>query len=279
MTTTDTAYRWDHLSTDDVQAWAQLVNLLAEVDQTDEFLGPEDLAEELHEHGVDPARDTWAVWDGDALVGCGQVRVSHTLDTEGRVRIWLSGGVHPAHRGRAIGRRLIGESEIRGVELAEQRHPGRGAFWRADGNVEGASVRPMLEHRGYATVRYFNQMSRPIPGEPVSADAVPGDGVVLAARGRSTRSRCGRRTTWPSATTGARRRRRLSPGTTTGPCRARRAATTRSSCTWTRPARRGRPASTSGSASAWTRRSLPTSARSAGRPDLRTALGRPSLEA
>lgn len=183
-TVSDTTYRWGRLGADDVQAWAELVNLLAQVDQTDEFLGPEDLAEELTQHGVDPALDTWAVRDRDTMIAFGQVRVAHTLDREDQVRIWLSGGVHPQHRGRGIGRRLMQESEDRGRLLAEQRHPGRAAFWRADGNLEGASVRPMLEHRGYEIVRYFNQMSRPIPGQAVSTVPDLGPGIRLVAPGQ-----------------------------------------------------------------------------------------------
>ena len=59
-------------------------------------------------------------------------------------------------------------SEARGATLARQRHPSAPAFFRADGNLEGASVRPLLERRGYEIVRYFNQMKRPIPGPTVA---------------------------------------------------------------------------------------------------------------
>jgi hypothetical protein len=46
---------------------------------------------------------------------------------------------------------------------------------RAGGGVRpGASVRPMLEHRGYQIGRYFHEMQRPLPGSAIeAAPAVP----------------------------------------------------------------------------------------------------------
>lgn len=170
----DTAYRWDHLRVADVPAWCELANLLAEVDGHDEFVEPHVLEEELGEHGVDPARDTWAVWHDSVLVAWGQILVAFTGNDEGRTRIWLGGGVHPDHRGHGIGRRLVELQEQRGLELARERRPGQEAFWRCDGGLEGASVRGLLEHRGYAIVRYFNQMVRPLPGDPPAVPEAPG---------------------------------------------------------------------------------------------------------
>lgn len=170
----ETAYRWDHLRIADVPAWRDLVNLLATVDRTGELVEPHTLQEELGEHGVDPTRDTWAVWHDGDLVAWGQILVAFTPDHEGRTRVWLGGGVHPDHRGNGIGRRLVELQERRGLELAQERRPGHEAFWRCDGGLEGASVRRLLEHRGYAVVRYFNQMVRPLPGDPPAVPDVPG---------------------------------------------------------------------------------------------------------
>lgn len=183
----DTAYRWHHLRHEDVAAWCALTTTLATADGTDELYQPEDLAEELDEHGVDPAQDSWAVWHGDQLVAAGQVRVAFHPDQDGRTRVWLGGGVHPEHRGRGIGRRLLAEQERRGLEVARARQPGRPVFWRADGGLEGASVRRLLEHRGYAVARYFNQMTRALPGAALPAPAAdrlvsPGDDLEEAVR-------------------------------------------------------------------------------------------------
>ena len=157
-------YVWNHLTPENVPQWTELTNLLAEVDGTDEFYDPEDLAEELTEHGFDPAFDSWAVFDGNTMVAYGQLRVGTNVDREGRLRANLDGGVHPEHRGRGIGRELMDRMEARATELAAERFPEAEAYWRASGGLEGASVRDLLAHRGYEVVRYFNLLGRRLPG-------------------------------------------------------------------------------------------------------------------
>ena len=162
---------WTHLTPETVEQWAALTNLLAEVDGTEEFYSAEDLAEELDEHGFDPALDSWSVWDGDTMVAYGQLRVGAALNHDGQVRCNLGGGVHPGHRGLGIGQALMDRLEARASGLAAERHPGVPAIWRADGGLEGASVRGLLAHRGYEIVRYFNLLGRPVSGDLPAVDA------------------------------------------------------------------------------------------------------------
>lgn len=165
------AMRWGVLSEQHAAGWADLTNLLAKVDQTEEYYEAADLAEELHEPGVDPDLDTVAVWHQDTLVGFGQLRVASGL-FEGRVRAGISGGVHPDFRGRGLGVQLMDRLEPRARELAAVRQPGAEVLLRASGGVEGSSVRPLLEHRGYAIVRYYHDMQRllsgVLPAEPAA---------------------------------------------------------------------------------------------------------------
>lgn len=163
---------WSHLDAAAVPAWADLTNLLAEADGTEEFYDAADLAEELEESGFSPATDSWAVWDGDRMVAYGQLRVGHTRDAEGRVRATLGGGVAPHHRGRGIGRELADRMERRALELAAERHPGAQSYWRADGGLEGSSARALWSHRGYEVVRYFNLLTRPLPGPSLDVPEV-----------------------------------------------------------------------------------------------------------
>lgn len=175
--TTQHALRWSHLSADLVTPWAELTNLLATVDGTEEFYEPEDLAEELEEPGFTPATDSWAVWDGDRLIAYGQLRVSANLTDEGQASCRLGGGVHPDWRGRGIGRDLLGRMEARGRELAAERHPGAAAIFRSNGELEGSPARRLLTRLGYAVVRHFNDLARPVPGDPLNIPEI--DGVQL----------------------------------------------------------------------------------------------------
>lgn len=164
--------RWGTLDEASLADWAALTNLLAKVDQTDEFYDAEDLLEELHEPGVDPAQDTFAVRVDGALAGFGQLRVSQGL-FEGRVRAGCGGGVHPEFRGLGLGRQLMDRLEARARQLSAERHPGVEVMLRTGGGIEGASVRPMLEHRGYRVLRYFHEMERRLGGELPPAPSVP----------------------------------------------------------------------------------------------------------
>ena len=83
---------------------------------------------------------------------------------EGRARAEIYGGVRPDQRGQGLGTEIMDRMEARALELAGQRHPGVPVLLRVAGGIEGASVRPMLERRGYAVVRYYHELARPIPG-------------------------------------------------------------------------------------------------------------------
>jgi len=164
---------WSTLSPETVPQWTELTNLLAQVDDTDDFYDAEDLAEELTEHGFDPALDSWAVWDGETMVAFGQLRVSHERTAEGDARADLTGGVHPRWRARGIGTELLARMEPRALELARERHRGAPILLRAQGGKEGSDARPLLADHGYSPARYFTDMQRPLPGDPIVAAADP----------------------------------------------------------------------------------------------------------
>lgn len=149
--------RYTALSPSDVGAWSALTNLLAQVDGTDEYYGPEDLAEELNEPGFTASRDSLAVWAGNELVGYGQLRVGDRL-AGGLAKATIGGGVHPGHRGRGIGRRIMDRLEPRAVALAAERHPGVPLALDLWVGPDGSSAARLANARGYAPVRYFTDM-------------------------------------------------------------------------------------------------------------------------
>lgn len=163
----DSAPRWAPLSAGETTEWARLTRLLAEVDDTDEFYTAEDLAEELTEPGFDPLRDSWAVWDGAAMVAFGQLRLGAELVDNRWAQAYVDGGVHPGHRGRGIGGQLMDRMEARARRLAAERHPGAPLRLRVPGRPGNDPVRNLMRRRGYHAARYFTDMQRALPGAPL----------------------------------------------------------------------------------------------------------------
>lgn len=145
------------LSPATVIQWSELTNLLARVDDTEEFYDPDDLAEELEEPGFTPERDSVGVWDGRQLVGYGQLRVGDGL-RDGLAKASIGGGVHPEYRGRGVGRAIMDRLEPRAIELAAQRHPGAPVTADLWSGNEGSSAARLARARGYSPVRYFSDM-------------------------------------------------------------------------------------------------------------------------
>ncbi|MGL3807407.1 GNAT family N-acetyltransferase [Paeniglutamicibacter sp. R2-26] len=149
---------YGRIRSENVQAWSELTNHLAVVDRTDELYEPEDLLEELNEPGMEPERDTVAVWDGSRLVGFCQLRVGQQL-REGLSRASITGGVHIDYRGRGVGTKMMDIMESRAMEKSEQLHPGAPVAADMWGNAPGHSAGVLAESRGYAPARYFQDMS------------------------------------------------------------------------------------------------------------------------
>ena len=84
-------YTWSHLTAADAPEWAELTEVLARHDDTDEVYSAEDLAEELQEHGFDPD-DYLDPDDVLAAAGDGWTIVRH----ERRPR-HISGGAGAGH--------------------------------------------------------------------------------------------------------------------------------------------------------------------------------------
>lgn len=179
------AYRWSTITPEDVEAWAQLSNHLADVDGTEEYFSAQDLTEELDDGYTDPARDTFSVWDGDTMVAMGRVWVKLTLDREGLAGGILLGGVHADHRGRGLGTALMEKLEARAAERLDQLHPGAPSYFGVGGALAGSGTQTFHASRGYEVVRWFNLMGRPTgtvaeAQEALAAVSLP-PGVTLRA--------------------------------------------------------------------------------------------------
>lgn len=174
--------RWTHLREEDTEAWSQLTRLTAKADRHEEYFTAEQLREALTKPGFNPELDTWAVWDGDALVAVGSVGVQDQKRFDGRVQTNASGRVHPDWRRQGIGTEILRRSEERISELAQQRHPGEPFVFTSDGGDEKDPNRILLERAGYRLVRHFQDMQRRIqPGDTVPDLSLREDGVAIRA--------------------------------------------------------------------------------------------------
>ncbi len=156
---------WRPLEIDTVAELTELVNTLAKADGTEEFYEVEDLREELQGVGFDPVLDSVGAWQDGRLVGAGKLWIAGNPGWDGKATVRIEGGVHPDYRGQGIGRQLMERLEPRAQQLAAERHPGIEVWLSASGGLPGASVRPLLEHRGYQLARYYHDLKRPLTGE------------------------------------------------------------------------------------------------------------------
>ncbi|MEA5455583.1 GNAT family N-acetyltransferase [Sinomonas sp. JGH33] len=148
---------WKPIEPSDTPSWAELSNLLATADGSDEHYAPEDLAEELEEPGVDPILDTLGGWEGRDMVAYGQLRVGAGL-RDGIAKAFLGGGVHPGWRGRGLGRAVMDWIEPRAAQLAGTRHPGAPGLLSVWAGTPGSASSRLAAARGYRPARYLQDL-------------------------------------------------------------------------------------------------------------------------
>jgi ribosomal protein S18 acetylase RimI-like enzyme len=163
------SYTWRSLTAADTPAWSALTTAIADAEGTDEQYSAEDLAEELDDPSLDPARDTVAVLDDDGtLVAYGQVMLP-VERVDGEIRAMFFGGVHPKHTRQGIGSELLNRLERRAVEWAGELFPGREV--RPQSGSSSPESAALLTSCGYRPVRYFHVMRHDL----ASLDRTPDD--------------------------------------------------------------------------------------------------------
>ncbi|WP_170317046.1 GNAT family N-acetyltransferase [Acrocarpospora corrugata] len=157
--------RWESLRSEDVGAWAALVDAAEIVDKTGERYDAGDLAEQLGDSLVDVEGGTRAVWDGDVLVAVGLLRCGPSGDPSHRM--FFEGVAHPAYRRRGVGRELTRWALQTAPRLSEARYPGRPVELHVDVSERNPGKAALFEHEGYTPQRWFFVMRRDL------ADDVP----------------------------------------------------------------------------------------------------------
>lgn len=163
------------LTADDIEPIALLMAAAEVVDDTGEHWGAADLSEYWLNDLVDLDRDgVVACAPGGEVVGWATAIAPPTF--RGRFRIDLEGRVHPAWRGRGIGRALLAWQAERGVEVHAAEHPEAPAWLAVAVFASMPSVEALLRRAGFEPSRRYFLMQRPLTDLP----PVPAlDGVDL----------------------------------------------------------------------------------------------------
>lgn len=176
MTVVDTAVEltWRPLTSEDAAAWQVLLAAVEAVDRTGENYDVTDLAEELVDPLLDPARDTLGAFVGPVLVAYG--KVSGRKAVRDADRLSAEGAVHPDFRGRGIGSAVVDWQIRRATAMHLERFPD------VPGEVQAHTFEPntgqgeLYAAHGFAAARWFHEMDRDLrvdAGEP----SEPAEGV------------------------------------------------------------------------------------------------------
>ena len=163
------------LGADDVSDAATLLGAAEAVDDTGEHWSPDDLTEWWVNDLFDLDHDGLAVHAPDGRL-VAWATVLALPDFRDAFRIVLEARVHPAWRGRGIGRSLLAWQLERGRDIHAERHPASPAVLAVEVHTSMPSLEGLARRAGLTAERWYFLMERPLTDLP----AVPVvDGVEL----------------------------------------------------------------------------------------------------
>ncbi|MCS7475861.1 GNAT family N-acetyltransferase [Umezawaea endophytica] len=168
---------WRPLTTEDAKASADLLNAIETVDRIGENYDEEDTLQELVDPYADLERASLAAFDGDVMVGYMKIRYRPVAEEVHRV--FLDGGVHPDHRRRGVGARLLDAGVAAAEVVHALHHPALKLVVDVHKAEHIAGVDELVRSRGFAPVRYYRYLEHPLAG--ALGDAAMPDGLRVEA--------------------------------------------------------------------------------------------------
>jgi mycothiol synthase len=141
----------------------------------------------LTDPDLDLARDTRVVESGGALVAWG--RIWHHPSRGRQARAYLFGGVAPERRRQGVGSTLLSWELERAAELLRTTSPDVPRYVRAQVYDFQSDVRRLYERHGLATVRWIDELLRPLDAPGPALPATPGVAILPFDRARSADAR------------------------------------------------------------------------------------------
>lgn len=160
------------LRSEDVAAVAALLAASEQVDDTGEYPDADDLAEWWTGWRADPARDGRAVCDASGLV-VGYAIAFAPPTFRDVFRVYLEGNVRPDHRGKGVGRALLGWLLDRGAALRGERRPHDPGALVVNVPATVPPLEALVRRAGLTAERWYRYMERPLTDLP-AVRPVPG---------------------------------------------------------------------------------------------------------
>jgi mycothiol synthase len=168
---------WGPLTREDARPLAELWTAIEAEDRIEVPLDAGQMAEHLASPLIDLAAGTIAAREGDQVVAFGYLPVRQSAGEVHVMQFW--GGVHPAHRRRGLGRRILGWGARTAPELSAKAFPGLPVELHLSVHDGHPGLTALAEGAGFAAVRSFARMTRSLSGDlPASR---PPAGVSIVA--------------------------------------------------------------------------------------------------
>jgi ribosomal protein S18 acetylase RimI-like enzyme len=161
---------WRPLTPEDAKASADLLNAIETVDRIGENYTEEDTLQELIDPYADLERGSLGAFDGDLMAGFMKIRFKPSAEEVHRV--FLDGGVHPAHRRRGVGTALVKAGVKAAKVLHELHHPASKLAVDIHRPEHIAGLAELARSQGFVPARYFQRMEQPLSGA-FDAPAIP----------------------------------------------------------------------------------------------------------
>ena len=150
-------FRWLAIDAGRVRDWVRLGDATEAADHQDEFLGEQDLLDELSDPDIDYARGSAAIYDGDEMIGWAVLQLRTADEPVHAMR--LGGAVHPRWRGLGVGSAILRWAERAAIPLHEERFPGAPLSRNGICLARNEDAVELFAAHGYEQTRRFLRMT------------------------------------------------------------------------------------------------------------------------